>query len=520
MNKDKKTAITVINNNFFCNSFIKSSYFLCGLVLIQLAELSIGAVAVFAGPKKVNQSSADRFIPERLYDSLDLELRDLRMSGSFDVIPDDVESFIRRDSMMRCTFGLSLGELATGRVLHRTSVITPDAVFLRDFADFLKHKDYRVHPAPVHVLEAPQVIDDYYYRTMEVRHNQVLLALEGFDDEQNEVVDSLYLSLVKEGGRSEVRDLGSTSRRVSFLKWLSPTLQFVGARTGGWGVDEVVHLDHIHEVATFNTQDAQQLGVGSSVIGAHYLQFAQKIIVGFLNGALVEFNLHNPQQNRVIAHYPHRIASIEFASDESHVAIGTREAGVFIHKWPSFRLLGHISVENQAATKPLSWHPERRLLAVGTGNTDHRVLIYSVAENRVIFEKDVKNQVTDLAWSESGTELVISLGHRIIDGVLQESDDHLLVWAVFVDQGRIDVKRLGGFPQMTTRLLSISLDSSEPEGQKGRQRTKIFALTSSSQEQIFVFEYSSRIPKKHIDQSGDVGGFQFGSGFGRSSWIR
>ena len=477
-------------------------------------EYSIFCTSAWGAPKKVDVdrfrvSQSDRFIPERTFNPDELSLRSLRMSGFFDSAPpEDVENFLFKESLTQQMLGVSLEEGRRGGILFHTKVSPSAFSHLRDVARVLDQRKYDVESGVERKLDAPGFINNFYFRTFASRGDKFVVVLERLDDATGRVAYDLY-GMFLENGASKVRVLGSSSDPVTHLQWLNQDDLFIGFQSAGFTILEVTRFSsHLGVRASFDAgvyalqQGVPELGM---VVGASYLGSPRKLLVGFSQGKVLNFTAGKEGPKVAVSELAHEMISLELSPNQAHLAVGSRDHGVSIYEWPKLKLTHHVPVKEGCAVKALAWHPNSLWLAVGTGRTDHRLMVYSLSAKRNFFEQDVKAQVTDLAWSESGTELVSTLGFPS-DERGEALDATLLLWAVVEDGVGVDLKRLLGFPALNGRVLSVVLDTSES---LGRLFTRVRVLASDGDGTVVTFKYSRAQPKqeKHpIRSSASLGG--------------
>ena len=447
----------------------------------------------WAGPKKVIRG--DRFIPDRSFDLNVLAVKSLRFEGFFDSQPDDVSSFLRQDQISRHLLGVSLEDGKKGKILFPGLMDSGEVIRDHQSSSIFRQREYIVEPGIDQAYDAPGVIDHFFYRTVSNYGQNFATVLESIDEETDELQYNIYLNLFKNEVPTVI-DAGSSIEPITFMKWLSENDVFVGFKGGRWKIIEV-------NPATNTTQVKRDVFAGSShahagdlsrdeIVGAYYLEPSKDLLVGFSNGDLIKFNLSNDQT--LVFHFDVGMMRFEFSSSRSHLAIGTQRSGVLIYEWPSMHLVEHIPVTSGCAVTALNWHPERNWLAMGSRVTDHRMIIYSLEKRKRLYEADVKAEVTDIAWSELGTELVVALGDSP-SFQMEELNNSILVWALVDDGQSIKLKSLSGYPAVQEKTLALMLDDRESGG---RIYTRIRALALGEWGIVTSFRFSKKNQKKQV----------------------
>ena len=481
---------------------------LIGVIFSFLAD-SFFPSKCFAGPKVRQLGRGDRFIADRLTHPGWLEVRQLKFEGFFDSCSDDVQTFIRQDTVSRHLLGVSLNEGKNSRVLSPSSALSRTFTQLaqresHDWTVLLKERSYHVESSALIRYDAPGFITNSLFRVMDGNQGDFSIALEAEAAEAGTVSDDIYLvSNASEPGVGPVR-LTSSSEPISFMKWLSKTELFIGKCNGSWTLLRVKNSKQIETLFVFDAPTmATSLGLEgrvslSHVIGVQYFESQELLLVGHSDGKFLSVDLSSLSQSLQVALSPvyeagSGVVRFEFSSDREYVAVATKDHGVWIHEWPSFQLVDHFKVPH-GSVRALSWHPEKRWLAVGTGKLDHRVYVYSPFEKKILLERDVKLQVADMSWSAMGSELVIGLGYPDeAEAQAQAPESFLLILAIVEDAGALHIKTLGGGPQVKGPVLSMCLDAQEKDN---RVLTRVHYLSDEFDGCVSAVRYS-RMKSSH-----------------------
>jgi WD40 repeat protein len=503
-NSVKKVALSSrgLNQSLVC---------LIGVIFSFLSDIAFSSEC-FAGPTVRPLGRGDRFIADRLTHPGWLDVRQLKFEGFFDSCSDDVQTFIRQDTLSRHLLGVSLNEGKNSKVLSPSSALSRSSTQLaqrdsRDWTVFLKERNYHVEPSVLIRYDAPGFINNSLFRVMDGNQGDFVVALEAESDDTGTASDDIYfVSNDPVPGVGPVL-LTSSNEPISFMKWLSKTELFIGKYNGSWTLLRVKNPKQFETLFVFDAPTmATSLGLEgrvslSHVIGVQYFESQKLLLVGYSDGKFLRVDLASLSQSPQVAlstayEAGSGVVRFEFSSNHEYVAVATKDHGVWIHEWPSFRLVDHFTVSD-GSVRTLSWHPQKQWLAIGTGKVDHRVYVYSPLEKKVLLERDVKLQVADMAWSAMGSELVIGLDYPHEEGV-QVPESFLLILAIVADSGVLQVKTLGGGPQVKGPVLSIFLDTRE---KNDRVSTRVHYLSQELDGCVASMRYSRMKSSHEIKRS-------------------
>eukprot|EP00606_Chrysophyceae_sp_TOSAG23-5_P000045 GSChrysophyteH2.ASY1.ANO1.1313.1 assembled CDS len=257
---------------------------------------------------------------------------------------------------------------------------------------------------PSRILDAPDLMDDYYLNLLSWGSNNVIAvalnqsvylwhAADGRIDNlltlgEEEYVTSVHGNVVELWDASKltkVRDLQGHTNRVSSLSWAghsNPSLLSSGGRDGC-----VIH----HDVrAARNVQDTLQ-GHTQEVCGLAWSPDGLTLASGGNENRLCLWD-----------------AALSGRRNSNAGASGGESA-------PRFMIEQH-----NAAVKAVSWCPwQRNVLASGGGTADRTIRIWNTSMGTNLRTVDTGSQVCALQWSTTEKELVSSHGF---------SDNQIILW--------------------------------------------------------------------------------------------
>jgi cell division cycle 20, cofactor of APC complex len=261
--------------------------------------------------------------------------------------------------------------------------------------------------APVRILDAPDMLDDYYLNLLSWSSTNVLAVA---------LTSAVYLWDASTGNIDELMS-----------------------------VDEQDETDYITSVAWM--QQATHLAVGTNSCTVQLWDVAQGKSVRTLNGhsarvGALAWNgplLTSGSKDSTILNHDMRIRNhivgkltnhtqevcgLAWSPDGSYLASGANDNTLCIYDSANTLSLNggakHVITDHQAAVRALAWSPhERNLLASGGGTADRCIKFWNAASGALINSIDTGSQVCALQWSPLEKEILSSHGY---------ADNHLSLW--------------------------------------------------------------------------------------------
>eukprot|EP00752_Nemacystus_decipiens_P004932 g4488.t1 len=276
--------------------------------------------------------------------------------------------------------------------------------------------------APLRILDAPDLVDDYYLNLISWGHNNVLAVALG---------QAVYLWNAATGSIEHLLTLPDQNDFVTSVEWMGRDGgDFLGVGTNHSAV-QLWDASKLRQVRTMSGHSAR---VGTLAWKRHILSSGSRdssIIqhdVRIPNHKLATFNGHSQE-----------VCGLRWSPDGNTLASGGNEnllclwdanmsgrgggAGgggggrgrpSIVHR-PRETLRQH-----QAAVKALAWCPsQRHLLASGGGTADRTIKFWNTANGSMLNSVDTGSQVCSLQWSQHNKELVSSHGF---------SENQLCLW--------------------------------------------------------------------------------------------
>lgn len=286
----------------------------------------------------------------------------------------------------------------------------------------------RIQTAPERVLDAPDLVDDYYLNLLDWSSgNQVAIGLER----------NVYVWSAESGTVSCLLET-SPETYVSSVKWSGDGAYVsVGLGTGEvqiWDVEEGTKLrsmfGHETRVGVMGwSKYTLSTGARSGLVFNHDVRVAQHKVAELVS-------------------HTSEVCGLEWRSDGAQLATGGNDNLVSIWDARSLAAPKFSKKNHRAAVKALSWCPwQLNLLATGGGAYDKHIHFWNTTTGARVNSIDTGSQVTSLKWSNHYHELVSTSGFP---------DNSLSIWSYPTLVRNVEI------PAHETRVLHSCLS---PDGQ-------------------------------------------------------
>jgi len=297
--------------------------------------------------------------------------------------------------------------------------------------------------APAKILDAPDMVDDYYLNLIDWSSSNKLAVALG---------PSVYLWDAETGGIDELLTLPDEEDYVCSLKWITQgggshiAVGTAGAKTMLWDAAA--------------QKQVRSMGGHADRVGA--LSWNTHLLSsGSRDSTIVHHDVRVQQhQIGVLTGHEQEVCQLTWSPDGSSLASGGNDNRICIWDSPlqgvssfgsrsfdqaRFTLTGH-----QAAVKALAWCPhERNLLASGGGTADRCIKFWNTSTGAELNSIDTGSQVCSLLWSPNDKEILSSHGF---------SKNELNLWSY---PGMAKIKELTGH---TGRALHLSMGPASSAG--------------------------------------------------------
>ena len=271
-------------------------------------------------------------------------------------------------------------------------------------------KKYSRHipQAPERILDAPELLDDYYLNLLDWSPTNVLGVALG---------DSIYMWNATDGSIQQLMQTTGEDTHVTSLSWI-PQGNYMAVGTS----DHKVQIWDVEKLKQVRSMDGHRARVGSLAWNGPTLSS------GGRDSTIIHHDVRQ-QQHKIgtLRGHTQEVCGLKWSPSGTQLASGgndnllniwddryTREAGLTCDT-SLHRLEAH-----QAAVKALAWCPwQRHLLASGGGTADRMIRFWNANNGQMLNEVDTHSQVCALQWSPHDKELVSSHGY---------SHNQLILW--------------------------------------------------------------------------------------------
>lgn len=272
--------------------------------------------------------------------------------------------------------------------------------------DRAKKVTRHIAQVPERILDAPEILDDYYLNLLDwSANNQLAVALGGH----------LYLWNAGTGQITQLTEMEGQEAYISSVSWVKEgNYLAVGTSEGA------VELWDVIREKKLRTMTGHSGRVGSLAWNLHILSSGSRS--GHIHHHDVRVAQH--QQGNMAGH-TQEVCGLKWSPDGSYLASGGNDN--LLNIWacdpgsqipqtqPIYTLTHH-----QAAVKALAWCPwQPRLLASGGGTADRHIHFWNCNSGTNLQNVDTKSQVCALLWSTEYKELISSHGF---------AQNQLIIW--------------------------------------------------------------------------------------------
>ncbi|KMQ92753.1 cell division cycle protein 20-like protein [Lasius niger] len=244
------------------------------------------------------------------------------------------------------------------------------------------------------ILDAPEIIDDYYLNLVDWSNNNILAVALG---------SNVYLWNAGTGTIEQLFELENDY--VCSVAWIQegPYLA-VGTTVGN---TELWDCSHMRRMRIMNGHASR---VGSLAWNSHILSS------GCRSGKIVHHDVRQRDHLiSTISAHAQEVCGLKWSPDGQHLASGGNDNMLQI--WPSITGRNPSQFiysfnQHQAAVKALAWCPwQNNILASGGGTADRTIRFWNVNTGACLNTIDTKSQVCALLWSTNYKEIISGHGY-------------------------------------------------------------------------------------------------------------
>nr|AAC06232.1 Cdc20 [Spisula solidissima] len=253
----------------------------------------------------------------------------------------------------------------------------------------------RVIPkVPERVLDAPDLIDDYYLNIVDWSSNNHICVALG---------NSVYIWDASSGAITELMRMEEQGQYVSSVKWIEEgSILAVGTSLCH------VELWDVSNQKRIRSMTGHAARVGSLSWNSHIVSSGSR------SGAIHHHDVRVANHCvGVLTGHVQDVCGLSWSPDGKYLASGGNDN--VLHIWsnqlgtdvaPVLTLTHH-----QAAVKALSWCPwQNNILASGGGTADRHIRLWNVNNGTNLTSVDAKSQVCSVLWSKEHKELISGHG--------------------------------------------------------------------------------------------------------------
>ncbi|XP_075227152.1 cell division cycle 20 protein fzy [Lycorma delicatula] len=363
-------------------------------------------------PRKENKtpSAADRFIPVRCASQFDL--------GHYKFMDQPCEENLspsQKEKQRAMSENLHGHDIENARILafQKKAPAPPEGytnplkvVYSQTKAPLSAKSASRYIPqAPDRILDAPDIIDDYYLNLIDWSPSNILAVALGA---------SVYLWNAGTGNIDHLIDLEGGDY-VCSLSWIQEgNILAVGNSLGS------IQLWDASQVKRVRIMDGHTGRVGALSWNSYILSSGSR------SGQIIHHDVR--QRNHrisVLSGHTQEVCGLKWSPDGRYLASGGNDntlniwsavpGQIYSQSQPLYTFSAH-----QAAVKALAWCPwQPSLLASGGGTADRHIRFWNCNSGACLSSVDTKSQVCALLWSTNYKELIS--GHGF-------ANNQLIVW--------------------------------------------------------------------------------------------
>lgn len=352
-------------------------------------------------------SGGDRFIPSRSTTNFELGYYKIQQQVEQDGEKGDNVSPSKKEMQRLIGENLHGGDINNMRVLsYQNKAPAPPEGYQNPLRVVysqtktpasVKSSTRYIPQTPDRILDAPEIIDDYYLNLIDWSESNVLaVALGG----------SVYLWNAATGTIAQLFELEGNDY-VCSVAWIQegPYLA-VGSTVGN---TELWDCSEVKRVRVMNGHAAR---VGSLAWNSHILTS------GCRAGQIVHHDVRQRQHliTSINAH-SQEVCGLKWSPDGKYLASGGNDNMLYV--WPVIAGQNHSHTQplytlnqHQAAVKALAWCPwQNNILASGGGTADRTIRFWNCNTGACLNTVDTKSQVCSLLWSSTYKEIISGHGY-------------------------------------------------------------------------------------------------------------
>ncbi|CAH3027422.1 unnamed protein product [Porites evermanni] len=358
-------------------------------------------------PGKAKTPSEDRFIPNR--SAMNFEANYYKMvSADRENEENECESPSKVEFKKNMAENLAGNEANTRILAFKNKAPTPREGHLNDLrvlysqnktpATSTKKNARHIPQIPERILDAPDLIDDYYLNLLDWScNNHLAVALGGF----------VYLWNAVSGDIVQLCQTVTPECYIGSVSWIKE-----GNYIALGDSDGVVQLWDVEAQKKLRSMAGHSARVGCLSWNSFILSSGSR------SGAIHHHDVRVADHHvATLARHSQEVCGLKWSPDGKYLASGGNDNLLLI--WDaSVNTISNSNTplytfnQHQAAVKALDWCPfQRNVLASGGGTADRHIRFWNVGAGNCLNSIDTHSQVCSILWSKEYKELVSSHGY-------------------------------------------------------------------------------------------------------------
>ncbi|EDO33700.1 predicted protein [Nematostella vectensis] len=359
--------------------------------------------------------SEDRFIASRSSMNFEANYFKLVAKGPQDE-ENEAVSPTKQDFQKSMADNLNGSEINARILAYKNKAPTPREGYMNDLrvlysqsktTSVSKKKNWRHVPqVPERILDAPDLIDDYYLNLLDWScNNHLAVALSGF----------VYLWNASSGDIVQLCKMDSPDSYVGSVSWIAEgNYLALGTSDGAVELWDVESQKRIRNM-TGHPSRIGALSWNSFIVSS-----------GCRSGKIHHHDVRAAEHHvATLDKHTQEVCGLKWSPDGKYLASGGNDN--LLNIWDANISASGISTnslfclsQHQAAVKALDWCPfQRNVLASGGGTADRQIKFWNASTGSCLNSIDTKSQVCSILWSKEYKELISSHGY---------AQNQLIVW--------------------------------------------------------------------------------------------
>lgn len=286
--------------------------------------------------------------------------------------------------------------------------------------------------APTRILDAPELIDDYYLNLISWSSRNILAVALG---------QAVYLWNAETGAIEELMQCSESEDYITSVSWIKEGGDHLAIGTNYADV-QIWDASNLKQVRSMGGHEAR---VGSLAWNSHILSSGSR------DSTIINHDVRLARHHvATLTGHQQEVCGLSWSPDGTTLASGGNDNLLCLWDASATSRAQQpraILNQHQAAVKALAWCPwERNLLASGGGTADRSIKFWNSSTGALLNSIDTGSQVCSLVWSPTEKELLSSHGF---------SQNQLCLWKY---PSMVKVKELTGH---TARVLHLA---ASPDG--------------------------------------------------------